>query len=91
MSLIKRLFPEAIGDTFLELLAVAKRQISLFWHPELKQGRGDSPTVTRPAFIHRQLVTPSGRAEPTQDETRSTFGHARSGTTPAHSTHTERG
>lgn len=52
-------------------------------HPKLKQGRGNSHTVTRPAFIQRQLVPPSGKAVPGQNKTGYTFGHAKSASAPS--------
>lgn len=59
-------------------------------HPKLKQGRCNSHTVTRPAFIQWQLVTPSGNAVPGQNKTGYTFGHAKSASAPLH-LQTERG
>ena len=59
-------------------------------HPKLKQGRGNSHTVTRPAFIQWQLVPPSGKAAPGQNKTGYTFGHAKSASAPLR-LQTERG
>lgn len=59
-------------------------------HPEPKQGRGNSHTVTRPVFIQWQLVPPSGNAVPGQNKTGYTFGHAKSARAPV-GLQTERG
>lgn len=51
-------------------------------HPKQKQGRGNSHTVTSPAFIQWQLVPPSGKAMLGQNKTGYTFGHAKSASAP---------